>query len=181
VAGLGNMIWGAWSSLGPVVADRSLGGAAAWGTVLAAMGVGALLGSVLAVRVKPRRPLVLAGASYALFVLPLAFLAAGAPVPLLALGALAGGAAMMLGNSVWETTLMRHVPNEWLSRVSAYDWFGSLAFQPIGFAIWGPIAALIGLSPALWVATCLLVATNATLLSIPAVRGLREPQEVPSG
>jgi hypothetical protein len=60
--------------------------------------------------------------------------------------------------------------------VSAYDWFGSLAFQPIGFAIWGPIAALIGLSPALWLATGLLVLTNATLISIPAVRGLREPQ-----
>ena len=34
-AAIGNMIWGAWSTLGPVVAERSLGGAAAWGSVLA--------------------------------------------------------------------------------------------------------------------------------------------------
>ena len=54
---------------------------------------------------------------------------------------------MMLGNSVWESTLMRHVPHESLSRVSAYDWFGSLAFQPLGLAIWGPIAAIIGIAP----------------------------------
>ena len=31
-----------------------------------------------------------------------------------------------------------------LSRVSAYDWFGSLAFQPLGLAIAGPLAAGIG-------------------------------------
>jgi hypothetical protein len=39
---VGNMMWGAWTALGPVIADRVLGGAAAWGTVLGAMGVGAL-------------------------------------------------------------------------------------------------------------------------------------------
>ena len=50
---------------------------------------------------------------------------------------------------------MRHVPDESLSRVSAYDWFGSLAFQPLGLVIWGPIAAVIGLSPALWLAAAL--------------------------
>lgn len=37
-----NTFWGAWTALGPVVADRDLGGAAAWGTVLAALGLGAL-------------------------------------------------------------------------------------------------------------------------------------------
>ena len=173
-AGIGNMLWGAWSALGPVVADRDLGGAAVWGTVLGALGIGALAGSVAAVRVRPRRPLVLAAATYALFVVPLLLLAARAPVPVVALGAMFGGVGMMLGNSVWESTLMREVPDEWLSRVSAYDWFGSLAFQPLGLAIWGPIAALIGLYPALWVAGGLLLVTNAALLSVPAIRQLRE-------
>jgi MFS family permease len=177
-AAIGNLAWGASSSLGPVIAERDLGGAAAWGTVLAAMGVGALLGSLLAVRVRPRRPLVLAGVAYALFIVPLALLAAGAPLAVLASGSLLGGLAMMLGNSVWESTLMRHVPDEWLSRVSAYDWFGSLAFQPLGLAIWGPIAAAIGISQALWLATALLVVTSAALLATPAIRNLRDPQHV---
>jgi predicted MFS family arabinose efflux permease len=83
------MLWGAWSALGPIV---DLGGAAAWGSVLAAIGVGALLGSMIATRVKPRRPLVFVGLSEALFAMPLAFLAAGAPVALLACGALLSGA-----------------------------------------------------------------------------------------
>jgi transmembrane secretion effector len=156
--------------LGPVVAQQSLGGAAAWGTVLGAMGLGTLVGALVALRARPRRPLVLASLAYGLFVFPFAFLAAGFPVGVLAVGALLGGVAMMLGNSVWESTLQARVPGESLGRVSAYDWFGSLAFNPVGMAIWGPIAALIGISPALWVATAALLASTAALLLVPAIR-----------
>jgi predicted MFS family arabinose efflux permease len=172
-AAFGNLVWGAWSVLGPVVAERSLGGAAAWGTVLGAMGIGALVGSLVAMRARPRRPLVLAGVAYGLFVFPLLFLAAGAPVVVIALGALLGGVAMMLGNSVWESTLQARVPEESLSRVSAYDWFGSLAFNPVGMAIWGPIAGLIGIHTALYVAAALVFASTAALLAVPAIRELQ--------
>jgi MFS family permease len=173
---VGNMVWGAWSTLGPVVADRSLGGPAAWGSVLAAMGVGALIGALAAVRAAPRRPLLVSAITFGLLVIPLAMLAAGAPVALVAVGGFLGGVSTMLGNSLWEATLMRHVPEESISRVSAYDWFGSLAFQPLGFAIWGPIAALIGLSAALWVAAALTAVATAGLIATPAIRNLREPQ-----
>jgi MFS family permease len=175
-AGIGNMLFGAWTALGPVIAEQDLGGAAAWGTVLGAVGFGAMVGALIAVRISPRRPLVLATVTFAPFALMLGLLAARAPVPVIAAGAVLGGAGMMLGNSVWESTLMRHVPHGSLSRVSAYDWFGSLAFQPLGLAIWGPIAALIGLSPAVWVATAGLVATNGAMLCSRAIRGLREPR-----
>lgn len=177
---LSNMLWGAWSALGPVVADRELGGAAAWGTVLAAVGVGALGGSVLATRARPARPLVLVALTEGLFALPLAVLAAGAPVALLALGAFLSGAGMMLGNSVWESTLQRHVPAESLSRVSSYDWFGSFAFYPVGLAIWGPVAAGIGVAPALWLAFGLMMVVVLVLLALPDVRRLPpEPAPLP--
>jgi MFS family permease len=172
-AGFGNMLWGSWSVLGPVVAERALGGPAVWGTVLGALGIGALIGSLLAVRARPRRPLVLATATYVVFAVPLASLAARAPVAVLATAAMLGGVGMMLGNSVWEATVMREVPDEWLSRVSAYDWFGSLAFQPLGLAIWGPVATVIGVYASLWVAAGLLILTNVMLISVPAVRQLR--------
>lgn len=169
---IGNMFWGAWSALGPVVADRDLGGAAVWGTVLAAVGVGALLGSLLATQVKPTRPLVFVACTEGLFALPLGFLAAAPPVPLLACGALLSGAGMMLGMSVWESTLQRHIPSESLSRVSSYDWFGSFAFYPLGLAIWGPVAAAIGTSNSLWIAFALFIASILSLLAIPDIRRL---------
>lgn len=167
-----NLIWGAWGTLGPIVAKTDLGGAAAWGTILAAMGIGALAGSLLAARVRPHRPLLFAALTDGLFVLPLAFLAVAPPVPLIACGALLSGAGMALAISVWESTLQRHIPGESLSRVSSYDWFGSLAFYPLGLAIWGPVAAAIGVSVSLWLAFGLAAALSLALLSVPDIRHL---------
>jgi MFS family permease len=169
---IGNLLWGAWSALGPIVAERDLGGAAAWGTILAAVGVGALAGSLLATRVKPHRPLLLAALADGLFALPLAFTAAAASVPLTACGAALSGAGMALAISIWESTLQRHVPGESLSRVSSYDWFGSLAFYPLGLAVWGPVAAVIGISVSLWLAFGLAVVLTLALISVPDIRHL---------
>jgi len=167
-----NLFWGAWSSLGPVVADRDLGGAAAWGTILAAVGVGALAGSVLATQVRPSRPLVFVALCEALFALPLGFLAATSIVALLILAALISGVGLMLGMSVWESTLQRHVPADSISRVSSYDWFGSFIFYPVGLAIWGPISAAIGIHASLWIAFALFALAILSLLAVPAVRRL---------
>jgi MFS family permease len=178
-----NLLWGAWGTLGPVVAERDLGGAAAWGTILAAMGVGALAGSLLAAHVKPRRPLVFVVLAYGIVTLPLAFLAAAPAVPLVASGAMLSGAGMALNVSLWESTLQRHIPGESLSRVSSYDWFGSLAFYPLGLAVWGPVATVIGVSVSLWLAFGLAVALTLALLSVPDIRHLpaaAQPAPAPS-
>jgi MFS family permease len=167
-----NLLWGAWSALGPIVSERDLGGPAAWGTILAAMGVGALAGSLIAANVKPGRPLLLAALADGLFALPLAFLAAAPPVPLIAFGALLSGAGMALAISLWESTLQRHIPDESLSRVSSYDWFGSLAFYPLGLAVWGPVATVIGISASLWLAFGLAVVLTLMLISVPDIRHL---------
>lgn len=168
----GNLVWGAWGTLGPVVAHRDLGGAGAWGAVLGAMGVGMLAGSLIAVRIDPRRPLFFAGLADGLLFLPLACLAALPPLPLIVLGAALGGAGMALALAVWESTLQRRIPGESLSRVSSYDWFASLAFYPLGLAIWGPIAAGIGTSSALWLAFGLAAVSTLALLSVPDIRRL---------
>ena len=169
-----NMTWAAWSALGPIVAERDLGGAAVWGTVLAVMGVGALAGSIAATRMRPRRPLVLMACVEGVFGLPLAFLAAAAPAPLLAISAFVSGVALMLGMSVWMSTLQRHIPDEWISRVSSYDWFGSFALYALGLALWGVLAGAIGIHETLWVAFGLLAASAAGLLAVPDVRNFRE-------
>jgi hypothetical protein len=173
-AAFGNTLWGAWSVVGPVVADRDLGGAAIWGAILSAMGAGGLLGGILAIRTHPARPLVAATLAVPVFALPLAFLAAGAPAPLLAAAAIGSGGAMMFGNTVWESTLQRHVPPASLSRVSAYDWFGSLAFRPLGLAVWGPVAAAAGVSESLWLAFALLIVSALAILAVPDVRRLTD-------
>ena len=174
-AAVGNLLWGAWTSLGPVVAHRDLGGAAVWGSILAAIGIGALVGSAFATRARPRRPLLLVGVMEGLFGLPLAFLAAAAPAPLIAFAALLSGFALMLGMSVWQSTLQRYIPAASLSRVSAYDWFGSYALYPLGLAAWGSIAGAIGIHTALWLAFGLFVLAAMAILAVPDVRHFRAP------
>jgi MFS family permease len=140
----------------------------------------ALAGSLLATQVDPRRPLLFVALTDGLFALPLAFLAAVPPVPLLACGALVSGAGMMVGMSVWESTLQRHIPGESLSRVSSYDWFGSMAFYPLGLAIWGPVAAAIGVGVALWLAFGIGVVAVLALLSVPDIRRLPRAPAAPA-
>jgi MFS family permease len=169
-ASFGNLLWASFGVLGPVVAERELGGAAVWGTVLAAMGVGALAGGLLAIRVRPRRPLVLSLFAITLFGIPLALLAAEAPPTVIAIGTFLAGGGMMLGISIYESTFQRRIPAEVLSRVSSYDWLGSLALQPVGMAIWGPIAVAIGIDEALWLAAGLMVASTLAPLALRTVR-----------
>ena len=167
--GFANMMWAAWSVLGPVLADRDLGGADAWGTVLGAMGLGALAGSLVSVRVRPSRPLVMVAFADALLAVPLAVLAAGWSLPVLAVAAALMGGGMMVSNSVWEATLQRHIPSESLSRVSSYDWFMSLAFFPLGLLFWAPIATFVGVATALWIAFALFAAAVVVVLMLPDI------------
>ncbi|HEX6654411.1 MAG TPA: MFS transporter [Thermoleophilaceae bacterium] len=171
-----NLAWAAWQALGPVVAHRDLGGAAVWGSVLAAMGAGALVGSLLATRARPGRPLLFVAGMEGLFGLPLVFLAAGAPAALLAVGTFLAGVGMMLGMSVWESTLQRHIPRESLSRVSSYDWFGSYAVVPLGLALWGGVADAIGIHTLLWIATALFAASVLVLLAVPDIWRFRSAE-----
>jgi predicted MFS family arabinose efflux permease len=172
VACAGNMLFGAFNVLGPVIAERDLGGATAWATILAALGAGSVVGGIVALRIEPQRPTLVATLAVALLPLPMALLAMGAPTGPIALAALAGGLGMMLANTLWETMSQRHIPAEQLSRVTSYDWFGSFAFQPIGLAIWGPIAAGVGTSTALWIAFTLQLGSILALLLVDEVRQL---------
>jgi MFS family permease len=171
-----NLAWAAWQALGPVVAHRDLGGAAVWGSILAAMGAGALVGSLLATRVRVGRPLLFVAAMEGFFGLPLLFLATAAPPVLLAAGTFLSGVGMMLGMSVWDSTLQRHIPRESLSRVSSYDWFGSYAVVPLGLALWGGVADAIGVHALLWIASALFAASVLALLAVPDIWRFRSEE-----
>jgi MFS family permease len=172
--GVGNMVFNSTFVLGAAVAKRSLGGAEAWGLILAAFGLGAVVGGVVALRIRPRRPLVTANLGLILFALPPALLALRLPALVVAAGACVGAIGGTLFNAVWETALQRHVPPERLSRVTAYDWFVSIAANPLGQALSGPAAGAIGIGATLTVAAAWLAAAPFLALSVPSIRRLRD-------
>jgi hypothetical protein len=65
--------------------------------------------------------------------------------------------------------------------VSAYDWFGSLAFQPLGLVLFAPIAGAIGTGPTLWIAFGINTATSLALLAVPDIRRLPAAPEREAG
>ena len=171
-ASLGNMFTSIFAVLGAVVAKEHLGGAKGWTVILIGLALGSLAGGFLSLRVHFRRPLYAGSALTAFLAVPTALLALHAPALIVACGAFLAGTGNMVFNSLWETALQRHVAPAALSRVSAYDWFGSLAFQPLGLAIAGPLAAGLGTSTTLWIASAGSVVVAAILVATPSVRAL---------
>ena len=170
-----NALFASFLVLGPVVAKQSLGGASAWGAILAAEGAGAVLGGVIMLRVHPRRPLLIATLSSLVFPLPLFFIATRSPTALIAaFGFLAGGFITVFSVQ-WTTTLQREVPANVLSRVSAYDWFGSLAFLPLGMALVGPLASRIGITATLVGSGVLMMLLILAVLLVPSISRLQAP------
>jgi hypothetical protein len=126
-------------------------------------------------RYQPRRPLLVATLSPVLWVWPLLALAYRAPVVVIALGSLVAGIGIAIFGTLWVTTMQREVPSEILSRVSAYDWFGSLVFLPIGMALIGPVEHVVGLTSTIVGAAALLVVFIGATLMVPSVVQMRAP------
>lgn len=159
--------------LGPVIAKESLGGPAAWGVIAAGWGVGSLCGGLISLRWKPARPMFICSALCLLIAPPIALLALHAPAPLIALAQAIGGTGMGVFGALWQTTLQQHVPEESLSRVSAWDWMGSFAFLPLGLVLAGPVSHAIGISTTLWISVGYLIVSTLAVLLVPSVRNLR--------
>jgi MFS family permease len=159
--------------LGPLVAEESLGGATAWGLIGTAGGIGAVLGDAAALRLRPRRPLMVGGLAVALWALEPALLVRPFPTAVIAVAAAIGFGASGFSNALWFTALQERIPRQALSRVSSYDWLGSIVLQPAGFALAGPLAGVIGV-PATLLASAAVQASGCIAVSfMPSVRGLR--------
>lgn len=168
--GIGNMAWGAFAVLGPVVAERDFDGPTTWGLLSAAGGIGGVLGGVLVLRWRPRRPLLTSHLVILVFGVQLGAFAVPLPVPALLTLSFLGVLAVVLANTLWETVLQAKVPRASLSRVSSYDYAVSFIFMPIGYAIWGPLADAIGIRATLLLAGGILVATKLVVLLSPEIR-----------
>ena len=164
------------SILGPVIAKESLGGASVWGVVLACTGIGLVTGGLIALRFRPAHPLYVGVLATILIFPPLALLALEVPWPRARRSTLLTGIGVELFSVFWDTSLQTHVPNEVLSRVSAWDAIGSLVLIPAAYAIVGPLADAIGIDETLWICSGIVfVAITAQLLS----RQVRELPRLP--
>ncbi len=161
--------------VGPVIAAHSLGGAAAWGYIVAADGGGAIFGSLIAMRRPPQRPLYIASILMLLGVPSLILLALHVDL-LVILGSFAiFGVATGYFGSVWDTLLQKSYPIDQISKVSSYDYMGSTSLLPLGEALGGGVAGAIGNSMVLIIGGVALFLLSLTLILMPSARNARPP------
>lgn len=149
-------------------------GAAAYGTILSAMGGGALLGMVgVAVLPRPRPslfgPFVLS--IMALMGIGLATLAAVSTTPAAFAVTALVGFAMGYGNLTFITWAQQRVPGALMGRVFGVILLGSVALVPVSQVVAGALVTL-SLSGMLIVAGGAMTALALAAAAMPAVRGM---------
>jgi len=174
-----NFAIAAFFVLGPVVSDRELGGARDWGLILSGGAIGSVVGSLLALRIRPRRPLFTGYLLISVAALPTIFLVRPFPVLAIAAASVVAMVTLAFAVTLWQTTLQERIPREALSRVFSYDWVGSLVLMPLGFAVAGPLAMAIGFDATLWLAAGLLLASSIAVALVPGVRRITRREEAP--
>src|SRR4029077_10550796 len=156
--------------LGPYVAKHSMDGARSWAFVVTGEGVGALLGGLAGLRLRPRQPMVTTALLLMFSAAQNLILAFHPTTLLLSIASTGAGFAFALGSVVWDTTLQRKIAPEKLARVASYGWMGAMVFLPAGYALAGPIAAAIGLKTYLVFAASWIVVSTLFVIRLPAVR-----------
>ncbi|MEV1171828.1 MFS transporter [Nonomuraea sp. NPDC049784] len=165
--------------LGPLLAKQTLGGPAAWSAFLAGEAVGTIVGVLTAMRLRPRRPILVAVLLCFPPALPYVLLGLDAPLWAIVIGAFVLGVSFDVFGVLWQTTMQREIPGEALSRVSSYDALGSLMFGPIGLLLAGQAANLFGTEESLLGCAVIIVLSTLAALLSPGVRNLRAPEGEP--
>ncbi|MEU0738922.1 MFS transporter [Streptomyces sp. NPDC006134] len=163
-----------WGPTVPLVAAEVVQehGARAYGLVNSALGAGTVVGGLAALRLRPRRMLRAGAIALFGFAAFPATVGAGLGVPAMAAGAAVAGAGLSFWGVMWATTVQTQVPSDVLNRIHAYDVAGSLAMMPVGQALAGPAASLLGTDHVLLAAGVTSLVVCAALLAVPAIRGL---------
>ncbi|GIG64929.1 MFS transporter [Phytomonospora endophytica] len=158
--------------LGSALVTERLG-PTAYGWVMSAMGAGTILGGLIAIRLKPVRMLRAGAVALIGFALmPLGYAVHAPFAGLIALHVL-GGASWAFWSVMWSTSVQTQVAPEVLNRVTAYEVAGSVGSIPIGQALAGPMAALVGAEVVMGFGSAVGLACCLALLAVPAIRGLR--------
>jgi DHA3 family tetracycline resistance protein-like MFS transporter len=127
-----------------IAKQRFEDGAQTYGFILAFFGVGSALGAITVSSGKlPRRYLTVMMTMWSVGSIPLVIVGITSSFPLMAAATFVVGVTDGAGMVIWGTLLQRRVPTEMLGRVSSLDFFVSLAFMPVSFAIVGPLSKVV--------------------------------------
>jgi len=157
--------------LGPAIAQRYLGGAAAWGVISASLALGSVAGQFGAGRVRPpRRPALAIAWLLPVMTAEALALGLGASLPAVAAAAAVTGLAMGMQGVLFQAAMQASVRPDVLARVAAIDLVGSEGGQPVGYALAGPLAATFGAHALLTASAAVMAVAGAAFTFLPGLR-----------
>ena len=172
---------GAFHTIGPVVAKDTIG-EQGWGFVLSAQSAGLLIMTIVLLRVRLRRPLLVGMLGCSLLGIPIAVLGVEPHLLALVVTAFVAGAGIEVFSIGWNVAMQENIEERMLSRAYSYDALGSFVAMPVGQLLYGPLGEAFGYREVLvWsgAAYCLIA---VLALTSRAVRTLdRIPAPTPGG
>ncbi|MFL6159301.1 MAG: MFS transporter [Marmoricola sp.] len=163
---------GAASVLGPIVVKGAVG-EAAWGLALGALMGGFMIGSLINLRWRPRRGLLIGTLCLSLTAcFPLA-MAVSDQLWVILVGAALHGFGLEVFDQNWEISIVQNIPEDKLSRVFSFDVVGSFVARPVGLALTGPVAAVVGYHRWLLVVAAVMGASSLLALTSKDIRHLQ--------
>ncbi|WP_405787187.1 MFS transporter [Streptomyces sp. NBC_00029] len=180
-ATVSNFFTAALMALTPLYLVREVGASpAVVGLVIAADGVGSLLGSMVATRLSVRigtaRAMIVSGVLGGAFALVIPVTTSLGDIGYFVIGNAAVSVAVVIGSILARTHRQVESPPELLSRVMATVRFISWGALPVGALLSGLLAESIGLRPALWMVCAGFLLAPVVLIS-STVRKLRDLSE----
>jgi DHA3 family tetracycline resistance protein-like MFS transporter len=156
-----------------IAKQRFEDGARMFGFILAFFGLGSAIGALaVSSRRMPRRYLTVMLTMWSVGSIPLVVFGFTSSFALMAVATFIIGFTDGAGMVIWGTLLQRRVPREMLGRVSSLDFFVSLAFMPVSFAIVGPLSKVVSMQ-----AIFLVAGIVPVLLAIVAMCAARMRQD----
>lgn len=163
---------GAWLTLGPFVAEDTIG-RQGWGFVLSAEALGLLAMTVVMLRVPLQRPLLWGMLGMMALAAPIIVLGAEPHLVALVVGAFIAGCGVEVFSLGWNLAMQENIDDSMLARASSYDMLGSFVAMPIGQLAFGPLGAAFGYSKVLvvsgvaYVVICLLTLCSRSVRTLP--------------
>jgi len=155
--------------VGPAIAFEYYQGSQSWGWIMAGFGAGLFVGGFIGMKINPKYPLRLA--TICVFSASFNPLSLSVPLPVLLtiLLAFLNGILWEIFGIIWVSTLQKRIAPDMLSRVSAYDYIGSIGLAPIGIILSGIFFESLGFRVVTLVSAAIIVFATLCALMVKDV------------
>src|SRR6478735_134407 len=169
---------GAQTVLGPIVIGDEFG-RTSWGLAMGTLMAGFVAGGLVCLRWRPRRSLFIGTVLLSLTALFPIAMALSDHLGVVLLGAFLHGFGLQVFDVFWDLSIQQNVAPDKLARVYSFEMVGSFVARPLGLALTGPVAVLVGYQEWLLVVGCVMAASSLLALTSADVRNLtrRTPAE----